>query len=127
LHHLNEAVWPRLPTLNIFWRIAEQLCALQPVEKSQSPFRQQVLASRVFHLHRHAIVPAVFYLQDHASVQTLVPRVFHLNQHALKQAPASRVFHLSRNHFAPMFFHLNHHTVGHTLAPDRFFSELESG
>jgi hypothetical protein len=115
-----------LPTSNIFWRIAEQLRALPPFVKSQSPLRQQVLASRVFHLHRHAIAPAVFYLQDYASMQALVPRVFHLNQHALKQVPASRVFRLSRNHFAPMFFHLNHHTVGQTLEPDRFFSKLES-
>jgi hypothetical protein len=75
---------------------------------SQSPRPAQVLAPRVFHLHRHAITARIFDLKHHAIVQVFAPRVFRLK----RRDPASRIFHL------------NHPVIWQSLAPDHFLSKL---
>jgi hypothetical protein len=91
---------------------------------SQSPRPAQVLAPRVFHLHRHAITARIFDLKHHAIVQALVPRIFHLNHHSTEQVFAPRVFRLKRRDPASRIFHLNHPVIWQSLAPDHFLSKL---
>jgi hypothetical protein len=90
----------------------------------RSPGHEQVLAPRIFHFQRHAIVARVFHLRHHAIEQAFAAMVFHLNHHATEQAPAAQVFHLNRHDSIPGVFHLNHHFIGQDLEPDCIFSEL---
>jgi hypothetical protein len=85
------------------------------------------LTPRVFHPNRNAIEPAIFYLNDNATLQVPVTPVFRLKQPTIERAFAARVFHCSRHNFAPMFFHTHHHVFGQALAHVRIFSEWVSG
>jgi hypothetical protein len=73
--------------------------------KSQSPFRAQAAAARVFHSSRHFVEAGVFHFKPRCKAEALAPPVLHFNHHANEQTLAPGVFHPGRRDLAPMFFH----------------------